>query len=67
MDFKSDVCFSSCFPTGGMVWINEIDSARNMDDFNSSNAILGRMIPDFEVLDSKIASVLKKLLTADFK
>ena len=25
------------------------------------------MIPDFEVLDSKIATALKKLLTADFK
>ena len=25
------------------------------------------MIPDFEVLDSNIASALKKLLTADFK
>ena len=28
---------------------------------------IGRMIPDFEVLDSKIVSALKKLLTSDFK
>ena len=29
--------------------------------------LLGRIIPDFEVLDSKYASASKKLLTADFK
>ena len=29
--------------------------------------MLRRIIPDFEVLDSKIASALKKLLTAHFK
>ena len=37
-----------------------MDSARNMDDLKSSNSILRRTIPDFEVLDSKIASALKK-------
>ena len=29
--------------------------------------MLGRTIPDFEVLDSTIAGALQKLLTADFK
>ena len=38
-----------------------------MDELKSSTSILGRMLPDFEVLDSKIASALKKLLTAHFK
>ena len=43
-----------------MVRINEFDSAK------SSSSILGRILPDFEVLDSKMASFSKKLFTADF-
>ena len=58
---------STSFPTEAMVWINEIDSARNMAELKSSHCKLGRKIPDLEVLDSKIASALKHLLTADFK
>ena len=50
-----------------MAWINEVDSSRNMYELMSSSSILGRKLPDCEVLDSKIASALKKLLTADFK
>ena len=44
-----------------------IDSARNMDESNSTNFNMGRMIADFEVLIQKIASAPKKLLTADFR
>ena len=50
-----------------MVWTNEIDSAKDMDESKSSSSGLGRMLPDFALLDSKRASALKKLLTADFK
>ena len=32
MNFKSEVCSSSSFPAEAMVWINEIDSDRNMDE-----------------------------------
>ena len=60
MNFKSEVCSSSSYPIEAKVWINEIDSDRNMNELKSSSTILGRMIPDFEVLDSKIASALKK-------
>ena len=38
-----------------MVWINETDSAKNMDELEPSSLILGRILPDFEVLDSKIS------------
>ena len=55
------------FQQNAMVWINEIDSARNMDELKWSSSVLGRMFPDFDQLDSKIASALKKLFTADFK
>ena len=50
-----------------MVWINEVDSARNMDELKWSSSVLGRMFPDFDQLDSKIASTLKKLLTTRLK
>ena len=60
MNFKHEVCCSSSsFPTHALLWINEIDSARNMEEFWSSNSVLGRMIPDLEVLDSRIASALQ--------
>ena len=32
MNFESEFCSSSSFPTEAMVWINEIDSARNMNE-----------------------------------
>ena len=51
MHFQSGVCSSSSFPTEAMVWINEIDSAENMDELKLSSSILGRKIPDFEVTD----------------
>ena len=38
--------------------INDVDSARNMDELKSSSTILGRKIPDVEVLDSKLESAL---------
>ena len=64
MNFKSGVCSSSSFPTEAVVWINEIDSARNMDELISCKLIFGAK---HSRLDSKIASALKKLLTAGFK
>ena len=51
MHFQSEVCSSSRFPTEAMVWINEIDSAENMDELKLSSSILGRNIPNFEVTD----------------
>ena len=50
-----------------MVWINEVDSAKHMDESKLSYSMLGRIVPDFYVLGSKIATALKKLLTAAFK
>ena len=66
MNFKSEVWPSASFPTEAIVWVSEIDSATNMDEFKSFDSTLGRMIPDFQVLDSGFACALKKLLPADF-
>ena len=53
----------SC-PTEALVWINEFDSAWDRTELKSSNSLVGRMIPDFKLLDS---SALNNFLTASFK
>ena len=53
MNFKSEVCSSSSFPAEAVVWLNEDDSARFIDELKSSIFFWGGIIPDFEVLDSK--------------
>ena len=63
MNFTSEVCSSSSFPTEAMVWISEVNSSRIVHELKSSSSILR---PNFDVLDSKIASALQKLLIADF-
>ena len=64
---RTNDCSSSSCPTEAVVRINEIDSARNMNELKSSISSLRLIIPDFEILDSHIANALKKGLTADFK
>ena len=53
MNLQREVCSSSSFSREAVVWINETDSARNMDELKLSNSILGRMILVLEVPDSK--------------
>ena len=58
---------SSSFPTEEMMWFTEFDSAKGRNEMTSFYSIFGRIISDIEALHSSIASVAKKLLTADFK
>ena len=61
---KTEVCAKSAFPPITMHWIKEVEMAKSMDDLFTSRSITGRNdIPDFDMLDAMIASVLKKLLT----
>ena len=48
MNFMSGVFSSPSFPTEATVWVNDIDSAREMNELMSSSSMLGRMTPDFE-------------------
>ena len=43
-----------------MLWIGEVEGAKSIDDLITSASIPGEPIPDFEDLDFKIASGLKK-------
>ena len=57
--FKSEVCTCSQFPTEALLWIKEVES---VDDLKSSCSIRGTHGPNFEVLDAKFASALKRII-----
>ena len=52
--FKTEVC--SQFPTESMQWIKEVEMVDSVDDLKSSSSIRGISMPNFEVLDARIAS-----------
>ena len=56
--FKTEVCTCSQFPTEAMHWIKEVEMIDSVDDLKSSSSVRGIRMPDFEVLDAKIASAL---------
>ena len=65
--FKSELSHSSQYPRAAMLWIGEVEDEKSIDELISSASITGRSIPDFENLDFKIASGLRKILTGNFK
>ena len=60
--FKTEVCTCSQFPTEAMLWIKEVEMVESVDDLKSSCSIRRIRMPDFDVLDAKIASALKKII-----
>ena len=54
--FKTEVCTCSQFPTGAMPWIKEVEMVDSVNDLMSSSSIKGIQMPNFEVLDARIAS-----------
>ena len=59
--FKTEVCTCSQFPTEAMQWIKEVELADSVDELKSSSSIRSIPLPDFEVLDARIASALNKI------
>ena len=45
-----------------MQWINELEMVDPVDDLKSSLSVRGIRVPDFEVLDAKIASALNRII-----
>ena len=43
-----------------MQWIKEVELADSVDELRSSSSIRSIPMPDFEVLDARIASALNK-------
>ena len=51
-----------------MQWIKEVEMVDSVDDLKSSSSVRGIRMPDFEVLDARIASALNKIIhTSHFK
>ena len=60
--FKTEVCTCSQFPTEAMQWIKEVDMVDSVDDLKCSSSTRGIPMPNFEVLDARIASALNKII-----
>ena len=60
--FKTVLCTCSQFPTEAMQWIKEVELVDSVDGLRSSSSIRGISMPNFEVLDARIASALNKII-----
>ena len=60
--YKTEVCTCSQFPTEAMQWIKEVEMVDSVDELRSSSSIRGVSMPNFEVLDARIASALNKII-----
>ena len=60
--FKTEVCTCSQFPTEAVHWIKEVEMVDSVDDLKSSSSVRGIQMPNFEVLDARIASALNKII-----
>ena len=60
--FKTEVCTCSQFPTEAMQWIKEVELVDSVDELRSSSSTRGITMPNFEVLDARIASALNKII-----
>ena len=60
--FKTEVRTCSQFPTEDKLWIKEVELVDSVDELRSSSSIRGISMPNFEVLDAKIASALNRII-----
>ena len=60
--FKTEVCTCSQFPTEAMQWIKDVKLVDSVDELRSSSSTRGISMPNFEVLDARIASALNKII-----
>ena len=45
-----------------MLWIKEVEMVDSVDDLKSSSSIRSIPMPDFEVLDARIASAMNRII-----
>ena len=48
--------------TEATLWIKEVELVDSVDDLKSSCSVRGIRMPDFEVLDARIASALNRII-----
>ena len=61
-NFKTEVCSVSSHPAEAVPRIKEVEMATSVDDLKTSRLITGRIYPNFETLDARIATALKKII-----
>ena len=61
-DSKIKVTTCSDFPSEAMLWIKEVEMVNSVVELNSSRSVSGKNFPNFEMLDSRIASALNKII-----
>ena len=62
-NFKTEVCSCSGCLSDVVLWINEVEAAKSVDDLMTSQSLRGLGFPNFEMLDAKIASALKGIIS----
>ena len=65
--FKTEVCTCSQFSTEAMQWIKEVEMVDSAVDLKSSSSVRGIQMPNFEVLDAKIASALNRIIRSSVR
>ena len=60
--FNTEVCTCSQFPTEAILWVKEVETVDSVDDLMSSSSIRGIQMPNFDVLDARIASALNRII-----
>ena len=60
--FKTELCIRSQFLTEATLWIKEVELVDSVDDLKSSCSLRAIQMPNFEVLDAKIASALNRVI-----
>ena len=60
--FKTEVCSCSQYLTEALHWIKEVELVDSVDELRSSSSTRGISMPNFEVLDAKIASALNRII-----
>ena len=60
--FKIEVCTCAQVPPEAMLWIKEVELVDSVDDLKSSCSARGIRMPNFEVLDARIVSALKRII-----
>ena len=60
--FITEVSTCSQFPTEAMQWIKKVELVDSVDELRSSSSTRGISMPNFEVLDARIASALNKII-----
>ena len=63
INFRNQVTTCSDFPSEAMLWIKEVEMVDSMDELKSSRSVAGKkFLPNFEMLDAKIACALNKII-----